>query len=241
MSPKTPGPESRPPEPLPPESPNDSWRSFVFFNPEAEVTKTRIHLPHWDQQQTTCFITWRTVDSLPKSVWEQWREQRNHWLMDHGIDPAVAGWRTLLDGLPESDRRDFRKFSKAVEDGLDAGHGACPLMEPALAGMVAEALHHFDGDRYQLGDYVIMPNHVHLLVGGLWADGMTRQVESWKKWTALRINKHLGRVGKFWQAESFDHLVRSPESFVKYQKYIRNNPIKAGLRPGQYLHWERPG
>ncbi len=85
-----------------------------------------------------------------------------------------------------------------------------------------------------------MPNHVHLLVGGLARDAMLGQVESWKKWTALQINRAMGRRGRFWQDESFDHLVRSEAAFVKFRRYIAGNPVKSKLRAGEFIYWVRP-
>ena len=78
------------------------------------------------------------------------------------------------------------------------------------------------------------------LAGGMARDAMLKQVESWKKWTALQINRALGRTGRFWQDESFDHLVRSPAAFDKFRRYIAENPSKAKLRPGEFIHWRRP-
>jgi putative transposase len=102
-------------------------------------------------------------------------------------------------------------------------------------------LRFFDGQRYELGDFVVMSNHVHLLVGGMARNAMQKQVESWKKWSAMRINEALGRSGRFWQDESFDHLVRSEASFEKFRKYIGENPVKAGLRRGEFVWWRREG
>jgi hypothetical protein len=214
---------------------------FTFFYPEAHVTKTQGHLPHWDQESATYFITWRTADSLPKQLWDQWRAERATWLLQHGIDPNTATWRVDLESLTEPQRQEFaRTFSAKLEAHLDAGHGACVVRDPAHARIMADALHHFDGDRYTLGDYVIMPNHVHLLVGGMQRETMLAQVESWKKWTAMQINRAIGSRGRFWQDESFDHLVRSADAFQKFRRYIAENPIKAKLREGEFIHWQRP-
>lgn len=90
-----------------------------------------------------------------------------------------------------------------------------------------------------MGDFVVMPNHVHLLVQFLEAVDMQRQCESWKHFTATLINRELGRTGHFWQGESFDHLVRSPEQFEALRQYIAENPRQANLREGEYLHYVR--
>jgi hypothetical protein len=217
----------------------DEAMAFLFFDPTKEVRVTQGHLPHWDQEGATYFITWRTADSIPKAVWMGWRDARDAWLRAHGIDPTTKDWRKQLEELPEQDRRDFRRFSKALEDELDAGHGECCLRQQSLAEVVAGTLHCFDGDRYVLGDFVVMPNHVHLLVGGMARNGMLKQVESWKKWSALKINEALGRRGRFWQDESFDHLVRNQDSFEKVRSYIAENPGKARLKKGDFVSWKR--
>lgn len=213
--------------------------AFQFFNPAEKVTVTRGHLPHWDQQGATYFITWRTADSIPKDVWQRWRADRDTWLEAHQIDPTAKDWRMRVEELADDERQDFRRFAKALEDELDEGHGQCVLKRSDLAGIVSDALRFFDGDRYVLGDYVVMPNHVHLLVGGMARNAMLKQVESWKKWSAIKINEALGTSGRFWQDESFDHLVRSEASFMKFRQYIEANPRRAKLREGEFVWWKR--
>jgi type I restriction enzyme R subunit len=66
------------------------------------------------------------------------------------LDPEVA--REFLD-----------LFWNRWHDALDAGHGACVLRQPDLATIVGNSLRHFDGERYLMLDFVVMPNHVHLL------------------------------------------------------------------------------
>jgi len=119
---------------------------------------------------------------------------------------------------------------------LDRGYGECLLRDANAAELVASSLHHFDGQRYALSDFVIMPNHVHLLVGLLGETGIEAQCKSWKSYSAREINLLLGRRGRFWQEESFDHLVRSPEQFERFQRYIAENPAKAGLGAGEFLY-----
>ncbi len=212
---------------------------FRFFNPMKKVSVTQGHLPHWDQEGATYFITWRTVDSIPREVWLRWRAERDAWLEKHGIHPTAKDWRWHVEQLSDEERQDFRRFSKELEDELDACHGECVLRKPELAEIVAGALRFFDGERYELGDFVVMPNHVHLLVGGMARDAMLKQVESWKKWSAIKINEALGQRGRFWQDESFDHLVRSEASFGKFRQYIAENPVKAKLRKREFLAWRR--
>jgi type I restriction enzyme R subunit len=131
-------------------------------------------------------------------------------------------------------------FSREFLEHLDQGHGACLLRRGELAQIVANSLQHFEGKRYLLGDFVVMPNHMHLLVGLLDDTDVEAPCYSWKKFTATKINRTLNQTGEFWQAESFDHLVRSPAQFDRFQRYIAENGPSAGLTRGEYLHWMRP-
>jgi len=139
--------------------------------------------------------------------------------------------------LPAAEQYQFHKlFSERYLEHLDQGHGACVLKARALADVVADSLRHFDGQRYWLGDFVIMPNHVHLLVGLLGDTDIEKQCYSWKKYSALKINQALGRTGRFWQEDSFDHLVRTPEHFEKFRRYIAENGSCAGLSADEFLY-----
>jgi len=213
---------------------------WELFDPDEEVRITAGRLPHWFQPGRLYFITFRTDDSLPASVARLWRRQRDDWLRRRGIDPGSAGWASQLALLPASLRRQFHKtFSEEFLEHLDRGYGECVLKRPSLAGIVVEGLLHFDGDRYELSDFVVMPNHVHVLAGLLGDTDVVTQCCSWKKNMALRINRALDRRGRFWHQESFDHLVRSAEQFESLRQYVAENPKKAGLSEGEYVVWHR--
>ncbi len=113
------------------------------------------------------------------------------------------------------------------------------MRSPVLAQIVAASLRHFDGDRYELTDFVVMPNHVHVLAAFLDEKAMLEQCESWKHYTATQINRHLGRKGRFWQQDGFDHLVRTAGQFDYLRLYIAENPNKAKLREGEFVHYSK--
>ena len=187
---------------------------FELFDPNAEVRITEGNLPHWFQPGVTYFITFRTDDSMPKEVADLWYQLRDDWLRRHKIDPTATDWTKQLRALPLAQQNEFHEtFSREYLECLDKGHGECVLRRPELAEIVARSLRHFDGDRYHLGDFVVMPNHVHLLVCLIGDTELETLCYSWKKFTGGRINDALGRKGRFWQEESFDHLVRSAEQF----------------------------
>lgn len=79
-----------------------------------------------------------------------------------------------------------------------------------------------------------MPNHVHLIVKPNRGVTLARITQSWKGWSAREINRLLGRRGTLWQEESYDHIVRDHEQWVKLAQYIRANPEKARLSPGEF-------
>ena len=88
-------------------------------------------------------------------------------------------------------------------------------------------------------DFVVMPNHVHLLAVFHDEGRMLKQCESWKRFAAVRINRDLGRSGEFWQEDAFDHLVRGPDQFEYFRRYIAANPENAGLGEGDYRWYSR--
>ena len=212
---------------------------FALFDRTEDVEISRRNLPHWQQAGKTYFITFRTADSIPMQVMAEWREARNTWLRARKIDSSNRNWRTSLAGLPINVQREFHAlFSERFEQLLDDCLGECVLRQAKLAKIVADSFLHFDRERYEVSDFVVMPNHVHLLVQ-FTAVEMTVQCESWKHFTAVQINRELGRSGIFWQAEQFDTLVRSDKQFEAIRQYIADNPRKANLRLGEYFHYAR--
>ena len=211
---------------------------FNLFDPNSDFQIIAgSNLPHWFQPQATYFITFRTEDSLPTHVARRWYAERSAWLARHRITTSTPNWKNKLTTLPEKFRKQFHEtFSQQYMENLDKGLGACVLRNPELSKIVANSLLYFNGDRYHIGDFVVMPNHVHLLVCLLGGTDLLKQCRSWKTFSAGKINKVLGKTGRFWQEESFDHLVRSPEQFCAIQQYIRKNPNH--LQKGEYFLYQ---
>jgi len=185
------------------------------------VVKTRRNLPHWFRSGATYFVTFRLGDSMPAPVLAQWKREQEEWLKSNP-EPHT-----------EAQRHEFQNtFNEKRQVHLDNGQGACILKESAIAEIVEKALRHYDGDRYELGDFVIMPNHVHVLVTPKEGHELSTILHSWKSFTAHAINKLRVTKGVVWQDESFDHIVRSEAQLEHYQRYIAENPAKAGLKGG---------
>lgn len=211
-----------------------------FFDPQSEFSVIRRKLPHWTQAGTLCFITWRTWDSFPAPVQEEWAGEVARFFNLHGVSLGDKPWWEAAKRLDAKTGGLFRKqFSKRWNRILDDCHGGCVLRNLELSAAVWDALIAFDEDRYALTDFVVMPNHVHVLAAFPGGAAMLKQCEEWKRFTARRINEALSRRGRFWQSDSFDHLVRSEEQFEMLRVYIVENPQKAGLKDGEYRHFSK--
>jgi valyl-tRNA synthetase len=179
------------------------------------------HLPHWTREGATYAVAFRLADSLPHHVAEAWRKER-----EEIVNRAKSQGRDLT----WIERKELQHlYSSRVEALLDAGQGECLLKNETTASLVRGALTHFDGQRYELLAWAIMPNHVHVVLRPLAGNDLADILHSWKSFTAKEANKLLGREGQFWQEEYYDHLIRDEEDFHNAVNYTLTNPRKAGL------------
>jgi carbamoylphosphate synthase large subunit/REP element-mobilizing transposase RayT len=197
---------------------------FHGLDRHAPLHRTRRRLPHWEQQGATYFITFRLIDAIPQHLLRQWKEELETWLKFHP-EPWDA-----------STRHEYAKrFQKEREYWLDQGHGECLLKNPAVADVVASCLRHFDSQRYVLDSFVVMPNHVHVLMRPADGYSLSEILHSWKSFSAKQINRLLDRTGSVWQDENYDRIVRDVDELGRYRDYIRGNPEKAKLKDGEFV------
>ena len=197
-----------------------------FLNPSREIKKHRHGLPHWHQDGAFCFVTWRLADSLPADLVRSWEIDRKTWEEAH-----PKPWTTEV-------AKQFQdRFGDRLEEWLDQGVGRCLLAEPRCATEVEKALHFFDGQRYQLHSYVVMPNHVHVLVRFFDEFPIQKVVQNWKERSAKAINAALGQTGTVWMSGYFDRLIRSEEHLAFASQYIDSNPTRANLKMG-FATWK---
>ena len=147
---------------------------------------------------------------------------------DHAgyVQHIVFGLADAVSGAPESD--DTERRTAWWDAQFDRGAGAC-LLRGDAATIVEEALLHFDGERYRLLGWCVMPNHVHVLAEQFASASLDRVVHGWKSWTANAINRLHGRTGRLWRREYFDRYMRTDEQFWTTRRYIEMNPVAAGL------------
>ena len=194
----------------------------TFFNPVDEIIIKQGKLPHWTQENSWYFITFRLADSIPKQKVEQLKRDREAWVKKHK-------GKNGTDYTKEELKEYYYLFSERVENWMNAGYGKCVLKDNANAQIVANALKYFEGKRYKLDEWVVMPNHVHLLVKPFENYSLSDITHSWKSFTANEINKNINSFGQLWMHESYDHIVRNEKAFRAIKKYIRENPAKAGI------------
>ena len=188
---------------------------------------SRGYLPHFDAANEIQAITFRLADSLPAEV--------------------VEAWKSELAASPSSGKRPDRILRERIAKYEDAGRGSCVLANPECAEVVQAALLHFDGERYRLLEWCIMPNHVHLLVHCLPGTPLGTIIRSWKNFSAREINRLLGQEGALWAVDYHDRYIRDLDHLANASSYIRSNPVKAGLcaRPEDWpwssAGWRTPG
>ena len=239
---------------------SDSSGKPVFrgFNPYALMFVYRRHLPHWRQDGATYFVTFRLADSIPRPVALGWQDEDRTWLKAYGIEGDLSDpkWQAAYEALPEKTRRRFERHAgRRLHVELDKCHGSCLLRRADARETVANALKYFHGERWWVGDLVIMPNHVHGLfqpvpVGRCSApprdgDGpedrptvheLSDILGSVKGFVSTRLTKEGLKSGKLWQQENYDRLVRDREELGLWRRYIQRNPEKAGLRGREYTY-----
>ncbi|MDP1561158.1 MAG: transposase [Pirellulaceae bacterium] len=225
----------------------DKEIKFGLFDSEQVLKSEGHHLPHWYQPGAAIFLTFRTDDSLPKPVIQQMQSSLSEWLRIHKLPENLANvWdsrRTpeqsrIIESLPPHVRSNyFKQVNQLLHRSLDECHGACPFRQPEVAKIVADCINSFDGQRYDLDCFVVMPNHGHAIVQFRPGYDLSVVGHSWLRYSARLINKHLRRKGPLWQAEPFDHVIRSVNQFYYLRRYIAHNPMKAHLPTGEYYYF----
>lgn len=196
---------------------------------------SRGYIPHFDTAHVIQHITYRLADSLPQSVLEQMQAE-------------------LKVKVQNKDAQQT-ELRRRIETYLDAGHGSCVLREPEIAACVVDTWHRFDGERYRLLEWVVMPNHCHVLIEPFEGMPLGKIVLSWKNYTARWINQRMGHAGEMrseeesrtgvqrsqeegripvrrtqiWQREYWDRFIRNESHLAVVRNYITMNPVNAGL------------
>ena len=185
------------------------------------AVQTGGYLPHWHQEGCIQFVTFRLADSLPREKCEDLINELTRFNEKYPKpwnEDIKSKYRTIIGPLEER--------------LLDNGYGSSVFRDECNRKILRESIMHYDTIKYEILAYVIMPNHVHLLIQPLNDETIGKIVGAIKSFTAIRINRNLNHSGNFWQKESFDRMVRNINELRDYVEYIRQNPN--GLSPDMY-------
>jgi REP element-mobilizing transposase RayT len=191
-------------------------------------------LPHYQPPGGTYFLTYQLYGAIPKPVLNKIIEEYQSALQQLEKEQLSRGTKRQPDSIfrkkqIEEQKRQFKRIDDFLDSNLNAPHW---LKIPEIAKLNAEALHFYDGKHYSLWSFCIMSNHIHVLLSlNEGSPKLWKVMQDLKKYTAKEGNKILGRdQKKFWERESYDHLVRDKKGeFERILAYILNNPVKAGL------------
>ncbi|MCI0377005.1 MAG: transposase [Gemmataceae bacterium] len=207
--------------PLPP--------SFHGLDEHLPLTVYYRHLPHWRQAGATYFVTFRMIDSLPNEQLRQLQFLRNEWKRKHPPPWSKVDWD-----------RYAREATRLAEDWLDQGHGACYFAQEEIAKILTDALLFFQGKRYFVSCFTVMPNHCHVVIRPFSQFSLEKILQICKGYVAYKVNRAIGRSGTLWQQESFDRIVRDEEHLYRVLQYIGRNPAKAKIPRERWVRWLHP-
>lgn len=177
---------------------------------EIKGWHSRGYLPHYDGEKLFQFVTFRLYDSVPRDVIINWKDE------------------LCITDSSGIDSGNYIELQRRIIRYEDSGYGVCYLQNKVIAELVESALKFFNGQRYTLKEWVIMPNHVHVLVEVFENYSLSDIVHSWKSYTAQQANKILHREGMFWMKEYYDRYIRDEIHLARVIEYIKNNPKKKG-------------
>ena len=180
----------------------------------------RRHLPHWTVKDGVYFVTIRQKDSIPVAAAKRIRAKIQE-----------------FENLPECDQLALRRLIFVeFEKWLDAGNDNAILATDNVADIITEAIRfRSETGIWRMVEYVIMPTHIHMFFA-INHGSLKSVLASFKRKTSRDVKRILNHEKSLWHRESFDHWSRSEEYDKKIVRYIRNNPVKAGL-VANYRDW----
>lgn len=197
-------------------------RTYFLKTLNDVTTRTRGYLPHWELPRATYSITFRLHGSLPCEVITRLHEERMR------IERMITGGVRPLTTIEEMHLR--AEMETRYDDALHENMSVAYLSDPRVADLVARTLTFFDGQRYRLDAWSIMPNHVHAVLTPFGPHTLAQIFHSWKSYSSNRANEILGREGTFWHREYYDRIVRDERDLADTIEYVLRNPEKAGLK-----------
>jgi REP element-mobilizing transposase RayT len=178
----------------------------------------RRNLPHWLVAERAYFVTLRLHGTLPRHVVEELVAQRQRLIAaDAGEDRRV-----------ELQKEQFGRIEKMLDSLKWPDEGLCQW---EVGNMIMHNLPWLQQRGWTIYAGVLMTTHAHFLIrsasGG--TGNLVADLDAFKSHTGREANRLLGRSGRFWARDMFDHWVRNADSFEHFVRYTVENPVKAKL------------
>ena len=196
-----------------------------YLNTKEEIYMHGAKIPHWNQDDKYNFITFRLGDSIPREELKFHNSAREYWLKTH---PRPWDKKAEIEY--------HKRFSKRIEEWSDKGLGSCILRFQEVSSIVESTMKYRDGTIYELTDYVIMPNHIHVLVKMTDDVKVESILQEWKSVSSHRIRKLLGANWCGWMKNYHDRMIRNEEHLNNVISYIYSNYIHGGVKIGGKIY-----
>ncbi len=104
-----------------------------------------------------------------------------------------------------------------------------PARDPEVPQIVIDGLRwqHHNG-RIQCEAYVVMPDHLHIIMSLENGQDLSGVMRSFGSFTARTINRLHGRKGQYWNRGFYDHRVKDGDELARQLNYVYVNPVKKG-------------
>jgi REP element-mobilizing transposase RayT len=208
---------------------------FIGFDPRLALRNYKGNLPYWTQAGASYFMTFRLNDALPNRVIDQYLREQEAWRVRLQFE------REQLGDLAGETGQEYEAFQirayRSFETILDEGLGSCVFKDPIQRQIVTEVLLQFHGDHYMAHSFVVMPNHLHLVVKPLDGQNPENLLLFWMKAVALRLGQNVQVKGGLWHVDTWIRMIRNEEHWLRAMRYTLKNPEHAKLPHGQSTVW----
>jgi putative transposase len=199
---------------------------FRGLHPDLPIEMYSRNLPHWRQEGATYFVTFHLADALPLSKKKELESLRRDLEAKHPIPRNEKAWTVYANEI-------FR----LVEKWMDAGSGECWFSQPVFAKELERAILHYNSIRYDVGCFVIMANHCHLVIRPFSGVSLENELGSIKSTVSRFINQQTHANGNLWEQESYDRIIRDEEHLYRVVQYIGSNPRLASVPRQDWVRW----
>jgi len=198
-----------------------SFQTITLGLKSETLTKSfGARLPLWTCDDSIYHVALHLADSIPQSARERILAERE----------AIMCRQRQKSNIDDMELVNAHYlFSDRLDQYLGNGYGECLLSKLGVAKFVTDALLYYDKKQYELYEFAVMPNHLHMIAGFEVGSEMRKTLSDFKRYTAKGINRLLGRTGPVWARDAYTRIIRDEQELRYQREYVRQNPSRAGL------------